>query len=101
VKRVSDAVGDDPSSHLFDPVNAFQLVNRYYNGWMTLHDSVYKDNAQGECSLPTQPHTSSALLYMCYHNCVIYNVLTRTTKLQLTTTLMSCNYDQKVIVFRL
>ena len=53
VKRVSEVVGDDPSSHLFDPVNAFQLVNRYYKGWMTLHDDLYQDNAQGKLLLPS------------------------------------------------
>ena len=61
VKRVSDVVGDDPSSHLFDPVNAFQLVNRYFNGWMTLHDNLYQDNAQGK-SLLSSPFVARVLL---------------------------------------
>ena len=61
MKRVSDVVGDDPSSHLFDPVNAFQLVNRYFNGWMTLHDNLYQDNAQGK-SLLSSPFVARVLL---------------------------------------
>ena len=47
VQRAQDLVGDNPSAHLFNPVNAFQLVNRYSNGWMTLHDQLYEDNAKG------------------------------------------------------
>lgn len=42
--------GKPPSTHLHDPVNAFQLVNRYANGWMKLHDNVYSDNSKGKCS---------------------------------------------------
>ena len=66
---------------------AWQCVQRQRTGWVQPSNTPL-----------TLPLT---LLYMCYQNCVIYNVLTRTNKLQLTTTLMSCNYDQKVIVFRL
>jgi prolyl 4-hydroxylase len=32
--------------HLHDPVNAFQLTNRFTNGWMILHENVYQDNAE-------------------------------------------------------
>ena len=48
VQRALDVIDEeDPSQHLYDPVNAFQLVNRYINGWMVLHDTLYEDNAQG------------------------------------------------------
>ena len=47
VQRATEAAGDDLSAHLFDPVNAFQLVNRYTNGWMKLDDTVYQDNSGG------------------------------------------------------
>ncbi len=50
-ERVSEAHGLydglPPSTHLGDPVNAFQLVNRYSNGWMKLQDHVYLDNSKG------------------------------------------------------
>ena len=50
-ERVSDAHnlynGQPTSTHLYHPVNAFQLVNRYSNGWMKLHDNVYRDNSRG------------------------------------------------------
>ena len=47
VQTALASAGDDPSSHLSDPVNAYQLVNRYTNGWASLHDDVYDDNGQG------------------------------------------------------
>ena len=47
VQHAQDLAGEDPSSHLYNPVNAFQLVNRYSNGWMTLHHQLYEDNAKG------------------------------------------------------
>jgi prolyl 4-hydroxylase len=50
VGRAQSLAGDNPSAHLFNPVNAFQLVNRYSNGWMKLHDKLYEDNAKGELS---------------------------------------------------
>ena len=48
VDRAQRLAGDSPSAHLFNPVNAFQLVNRYSNGWMKLHDKLYEDNAKGK-----------------------------------------------------
>ena len=48
VSRAQALAGDNPSAHLFNPVNAFQLVNRYSNGWMKIHDKLYEDNAKGE-----------------------------------------------------
>ena len=39
--------GKSPSTHLYDPINAFQLVNRYSNRWKQLHNTVYEDNAKG------------------------------------------------------
>ena len=50
VRSALEAASADPTAHLYDPVNAFQLVNRYINGWGALHDDLYKDNAQGEQS---------------------------------------------------
>ena len=47
VEKALDSVGEDPEEHLYNPVNAFQLTNRYTNGWMKLHENVYSDNAQG------------------------------------------------------
>ncbi len=48
VNHAFDLFADkDVSSYLYDPVNAFQLVNRYNNGWMKLHEHVYTDNSQG------------------------------------------------------
>ena len=50
MKRAHNLVDyDDPQHHLGDPINAYQLVNRYTNGWMELHDSIYMDNGQGMC----------------------------------------------------
>jgi prolyl 4-hydroxylase len=53
--RVSEAhslySGHPAATHLHDPVNAFQLVNRYFNKWMHLQDNVYTDNSKGETSL--------------------------------------------------
>ena len=40
--------GKPASTHLHDPVNAFQLVSRYSMGWMKLHENVYTDNSKGE-----------------------------------------------------
>lgn len=40
--------GQPASTHLHDPVNAFQLVNRYFNTWMKLHNNVYSDNSKGK-----------------------------------------------------
>jgi len=34
------------SAHLYDPVNAFQVVNRYYNKWLSLHSNLYTDNSK-------------------------------------------------------
>ena len=48
VGRAQSLAGDNPPAHLFNPVNAFQLVNRYSNGWMKIHDKLYEDNAKGE-----------------------------------------------------
>lgn len=39
--------GKPAATHLYDPVNAFQLVNRYANTWMKLQDNVYTDNSKG------------------------------------------------------
>ena len=39
--------GKPVSTHLYDPINAFQLVNRYANKWMKLQDHVYIDNSKG------------------------------------------------------
>lgn len=50
VGRAQALAGDNPSAHLFNPVNAFQLVNRYSNGWMKIHDKLYEDNAKGKQS---------------------------------------------------
>ena len=47
VEKAQALAGDNPPAHLYNPVNAFQLVNRYSNGWMTLHDQLYEDNAKG------------------------------------------------------
>ncbi|CAI7999257.1 Prolyl 4-hydroxylase subunit alpha-2 [Geodia barretti] len=47
VRLALTSASQDPSTHLSDPVNAYQLVNRFTNGWATLHDHVYEDNAQG------------------------------------------------------
>ena len=41
----------DPTAHLYDPVNAFQLVNRFINGWEQIHDDIHDDNGQGVCVL--------------------------------------------------
>ena len=48
VGRAQNLAGESPSGHLTNPVNAFQLVNRYSNGWMKIHDKLYEDNAKGE-----------------------------------------------------
>ena len=53
LERFSDRVEEaleavsDVSQHLHDPVNAFQMMNRYTNGWMNLHENVYAENGQG------------------------------------------------------
>ena len=50
VSRVSGALqaaSQDPSAHLYDPVNAYQLVNRFINGWAKLHKDVYDENGKG------------------------------------------------------
>ena len=43
--------GQAAATHLYDPVNAFQLVNRYFNMWMKLHENVYADNSKGNISV--------------------------------------------------
>ena len=48
VRSALASADKDPKAHLYDPVNAFQLVNRYINGWATIHDDIYDDNGQGE-----------------------------------------------------
>lgn len=57
-----EAAGSDPTAHLYDPVNAFQLVNRYINGWGTIHEDIYEDNEEGKSSSSSMdyimgPHT--------------------------------------------
>ena len=47
VSMAVDSASQDPSAHLSDPVNAYQLVNRFINGWAALHDDVYDENGQG------------------------------------------------------
>ena len=47
VRSVLQSAGQDPTAHLSDPVNAYQLVNRFINGWANLHDDIYDDNSQG------------------------------------------------------
>lgn len=47
VEKSLEKSGNDPSQYLHHPVNVFQLLNRYYNGWMKLGDMVYQDNARG------------------------------------------------------
>ena len=47
VSGVLQAASQDPSAHLYDPVNAYQLVNRFINGWAKLHKDVYDENGQG------------------------------------------------------
>ena len=47
VKLALQSASGDPSTHLSDPVNAYQLVNRFLNGWASLYDDVYEDNGQG------------------------------------------------------
>ena len=49
VRSALHSAGKDPTAHLYDPVNAFQLVNRYINGWGNIHDDIYEDNGQGVC----------------------------------------------------
>ena len=53
--RVSEAhalfSGQDRSTHLYDPVNAFQVVNRYSNKWLQLHSNLYTDNSKGNLFL--------------------------------------------------
>lgn len=46
VRMALEAAGSDPTAHLYDPVNAFQLVNRYINGWGTIHEDIYEDNEE-------------------------------------------------------
>ena len=50
--RVSEAhslySGQPASTHLHDPINAFQLVNRYSNMWLKLQDNVYMENSKGK-----------------------------------------------------
>ena len=41
-ERVNSSLGksrEEPSQYLHHPVNIFQLLNRYYNGWLKLLDS--------------------------------------------------------------
>ena len=47
VSGVLQAASQDPSAYLYDPVNAYQLVNRFINGWAKLHKDVYDENGQG------------------------------------------------------
>lgn len=49
VEKVNEAIdtSDKTDNYLFNPVNAFQLVNRYKNGWLKLHENIYTDNSQG------------------------------------------------------
>ena len=47
VRLALTSASQDPSTHLSDPVNAYQLVNRFINGWNTLYDDIYEDNGQG------------------------------------------------------
>lgn len=49
--KIDEAIetADKATNYLFNPVNAFQLVNRYKNGWLKLHEHVYADNGQGIC----------------------------------------------------
>ena len=64
VETALGAAGAGVLEHLHDPVNAFQLVNRYSNGWMKLHDKVYQDNAQGrlvQCLKPV-----CFIVILCY-----------------------------------
>ena len=48
VNSSMDKFREETSQYLHHPVNIFQLLDRYYNGWMKLHDSIYSgDNREG------------------------------------------------------
>lgn len=47
VEKALNVSSGHVSQHLHDPVNAFQLTNRYTNGWMKMHENIYHDNGQG------------------------------------------------------
>ena len=40
-----DKSGEQPSQYLHHPVNIFQLLNRYYNGWVKLRNSISHMNS--------------------------------------------------------
>ena len=42
-----EPAGQDVSQYLYDPVNAFQLVNRYNGWWAKLHELVFAETGQG------------------------------------------------------
>ncbi|XP_019849479.1 PREDICTED: prolyl 4-hydroxylase subunit alpha-2-like isoform X2 [Amphimedon queenslandica] len=69
VEGALDTMGGDIAQHLHDPVNAFQLTNRFTNGWMKMHEIVYSDNGQdfmanisvNRHSFPTEEDYSGAM----------------------------------------
>ena len=55
LERFAESVGtalesasQDVSQYLYDPVNAFQLVNRYNGWWAKLHELVFAETGQGK-----------------------------------------------------